>query len=204
VSGRSKAPRGVARLVAALLAALVAGGAGAAEATAPDEFVRVEMGALADLLGGGAPGRVEAVRRRIRAVADFDGFARASLGKTWETLSPGEQRRFREALQRLLESYYMSKPSSIFDEEKASVEGAKVDGEQAEVAVTVDRKDVDVSVVVRLHRAGAGWIADDVVIDGLSLLEDYRAQFRSFLRKRTVRELTARLEARAKAQYAKP
>jgi phospholipid transport system substrate-binding protein len=98
----------------------------------------------------------------------------------------------------------MSKPSSIFDEKKASVDGARLDGDEAEVAVTVDRKDVDVAVVVKLRRAGAGWIAEDVVIDGLSLLEDYRAQFRSFLQKRTVRELTARLEARAKAQRAKP
>jgi phospholipid transport system substrate-binding protein len=204
VSGRSKAPGGVARLAAALLAVLPAGPAAGTAATPPDEFVRGEIGALADLLGGGAPDRFDAVRTRIRAIADFDGFARESLGKTWETLTRAEQKRFRDALQRLLESHYMSKPSSIFDEKKASVDGARLDGDDAEVAVTVDRKDVDVAVVVKLRRAGAGWIAEDVVIDGLSLLEDYRAQFRSFLQKRTVRELTARLEARAKAQRAKP
>lgn len=191
----------VVRLVAPLLALLATGPASAAGTTPPDEFVRAEIGALAELLDG--PGGQEAVRDRIRAVADFEGFARESLGKTWTTLSPGEQRRFKEAVRRLLESHYLSKPASIFDEKKVSVNGAKTTGDGAEVALTIDRKDVDVAVDVRLRRAGAGWVAEDVVIDGLSLLEDYRAQFRTFLKKRSVPELTARLEARAKTQYEK-
>lgn len=187
------------RLVGPVLVLLVAVPVGAAEAPPPDEFVRAEIGTLAELLAGGAPGRLDAVRARVRAIADFDGFARSSLGKTWATLAPGEQKRFKETLQRLLEGHYMNKPSSIFDERKVSVEGAKVTGDRAEVPLTIERKDVDVAVVVKLRRAGSGWIAEDVVIDGLSLLEDYRAQFRGFLRKHSVRELIARLDARAKA-----
>jgi phospholipid transport system substrate-binding protein len=188
------------RLVGPLLVLLATTPASGAEAPPPDDFVRAEIGALADLLTGGAPDRFDVLRQRIRAIADFDGFARSSLGKTWGTLGPGEQRRFTAAIQRLLESHYMGRPSSIFDERKVSVDGAKVTGEAAEVGLTVARKDVDVGVVVKLRRAGAGWIAEDVAIDGLSLLEDYRAQFRSFLRKHTVRELIDRLDARAKAQ----
>jgi phospholipid transport system substrate-binding protein len=195
--------RNVARVIGPLLVLLVTTPVRAAETTPPDEFVRAEIGALADLLSGGAPNRFDVVRNRIRAIADFDGFARKSLGKTWETLSPREQKRFKEAVQRLLESYYMSKPSSIFDKKKVSVQGAKVKGEEAEVALTVERKDVDVAVAVKLHRANAGWIVDDVAVDGLSLLEDYRAQFRNFLKKRSVRELIDRLNARAKAQHEK-
>ena len=193
------------RLVGAVVVLLlVAAPVSAAETPPPDEFVRAEIGALAKLLAGGAPGRFDAVRARVRAVADFEGFARGSLGKTWATLGPGEQRRFKETLQRLLESHYMNRPSSIFDERKVAVEGAKVTGERADVPLTVERKDVDVAVVVKLRRAGAGWIAEDVVIDGLSLLEDYRAQFRSYLKKHTVRELIARLDSRAKANSKPP
>jgi phospholipid transport system substrate-binding protein len=194
--------RNVVRFVGPLLVLLVTTPVSAAETTSPDEFVRAEISALADLLTGGAPDRFDVLRNRVRAIADFDGFARNSLGKTWGTLTRGEQKRFKETIQRLLESYYMSKPSSIFDK-KVSVQGAKVTGEEAEVALTVERKDVDVAVVVKLHRAHAGWIAEDVAIDGLSLLEDYRAQFRNFLKKHSVRELIDRLNSRAKAQYEK-
>jgi phospholipid transport system substrate-binding protein len=183
----SNVVRAAVRIVGALLLVLAAAPVRAAEAPPPDEFVKAEIDALADLLAGGAPNRLDAVRDRIRANADFDGFARESLGRTWATLSPREQRRFRESIQRLLESYYMSRPDSIFDRKKVSVEGAKTAGQRAEVALTVGRKDV----------------ADDVVIDGLSLLEDYRAQFRSFLRKHSVRELIDRLDSRAKARYEK-
>jgi phospholipid transport system substrate-binding protein len=190
--------RDVVRLVGALWV-LVTVPVSAAEPEPPDDFVRAEIGALGDLLTGGAPDRVEVLRDRIRAIADFDGFARKSLGKRWATLSAAEQRRFKAAIQRLLESYYMSKPGSIFDKRKVSVQGAKVTGEEADVALTVARKDADVAVVVKLQRVRGGWVAQDVAIDGLSLLEDYRAQFRSFLRKRSVRELIERLESRAKA-----
>lgn len=193
--------RDVVRTVGPLLLLLLATAAGAAEAPPPDEFVRREIRELGALLSGGAPNRVELLRDRVRALADFEGFARRSLGKTWATLSPREQKRFKASLQGLLESYYLGKPASIFDEEKASVQGAKVGGDLAEVGLTVARKDADVAVAVKLHRAGAGWIADDVVIDGLSLLEDYRAQFRSYLKKHSVAELIARLDARAKAQH---
>jgi phospholipid transport system substrate-binding protein len=155
---------------------------GRRRAAPPDEFVRTEIDALADLLASGAPTASRRCATRIRANADFDGFAREALGQTWATLSPREQKRFKESIQRLLESHYMSKPSSIFDKKKVSVQGAKVAGEEAEVSFTVARKDADVGVVVRLHRGRSGWIAEDVVIDGLSLLEDYRAQFRSYLK----------------------
>jgi phospholipid transport system substrate-binding protein len=193
--------RKIVRFVGPLLVFLITTSVRAAEATPPDEFVRAEISALGDLLAGGAPDRFEVLRNRIRAIADFEGFARKSLGKTWGTLSPREQKRFTDAVQRLLESHYMSKPSSIFDKKKVSVQGAEVSGAEAEVALAVERKDADVEVVVKLHRARSGWIADDVAIDGLSLLEDYRAQFRNFLKKRSVRELTDRLNARAKAQH---
>lgn len=192
--------RSVVRLLGPLLALAVAAPASAAETPPPEAFVRGEIDALADLLAGGAPDRVDALRDRIRAIADFEGFARRSLGKTWGTLSRGEQRRFEAAIQRLLESYYLGRPGSIFDKRKVAVRGARSAGERADVVLAIARKDADVEVVVKLRREDAGWIADDVAIDGLSLLEDYRAQFRSFLKKRSVRELIDRLESRAKAQ----
>lgn len=187
-----------------LLPALLAGArARAGEPAPPDAFVRAEIDTLADLLGSGAPDRVDVLRDRIRTIADFDGFARKTLGKRWGTLSAGEQRRFEEAVRRLLESHYLSRPSSIFDRRKVSVQGAKLAGDDAEVALTVARKDADVEVVVKLHRAREGWIAVDVVIDDLSLLEDYRAQFARFLEKRSVGELVERLDSRARARYGK-
>jgi phospholipid transport system substrate-binding protein len=192
--------RHVLRLAAPLLAAAALAApspARAAEPPAPEAFVRSEIDTLADVLASGRPGRLAEVRRRVRAVADFEGFARRSLGSAWTTLSPAERRRFTEALQRLLESHYMRRPATVFDRRKVAVKGATRDGDRAEVSLEVERKEAPVGVDVRLRRAPEGWIAEDVVLDGLSLLEDYRAQFRTFLKKRTVRELVERLNARA-------
>jgi phospholipid transport system substrate-binding protein len=61
----------------------------------------------------------------------------------------------------------------------------------------VHQEDVDVEVVVRMQQNHGTWIAYDVVFDGLSLMEDYRHQFTTFLRKKSVDALIARLSERA-------
>ncbi|MBI5507470.1 MAG: ABC transporter substrate-binding protein [Deltaproteobacteria bacterium] len=175
----------------------------AAESPPADVFVRAQIDELADVLTGGAPNRFEVLRARVRAVADFDGFAAKALGKTWGTLAAEEQQRFKTAMQGLLESHYMNKPGAIFDKNKVVVKEATPKDGSAAVRLTLKRKDVDVGVVVKVHPGPGAWIVDDVVIDGLSLLEDYRSQFQTFLKKKTVAELIAKLDAKAKANLGK-
>jgi len=165
-------------------------------------FVRAKIDQLADLLMSDAPDRLEQVRRRMQELTDFSGFSERALGPTWGTLTRDEQLRFQRALQRLLESHYMGRPASIFDKQKVQVKSAARVGEQMAVSLAVQRDDVDIDVVVELQALRDGWQVRDVAIDGLSLLEDYRAQFQTYLKKKSLNELIAKLESRAQKNLA--
>lgn len=160
-------------------------------------FVHAKIDELADLLTSGAPDRLEQVRRRMQELTDFSGFSERALGPTWGTLTRDEQLRFQRALQRLLESHYMGRPASIFDKQKVQVKNAVRVGEQTAVHLAVRRADADIDMVVELRALADRWQIRDVTIDGLSLLEDYRAQFQTYLKKKSLSELIAKLESRA-------
>jgi phospholipid transport system substrate-binding protein len=191
------------RLVMLALALFLLPAAAEAAPPAADAFVRGKVDELADLLASDKPDRLDQVRDRVREVADFSGFAERALGKTWAKLSKDERAQFQAALQELLESHYMAHPGKVFDKNKLVVQSAKNDAEGALVTATVKQKDVDIGVIVKLKKVGDGWLVRDVVLDNLSLLEDYRAQFQSYLKKKTLAELTAKLKSKAAANLAK-
>ena len=180
------------------------GGATAIAAPPPaDVFVRGKVDELADLLASGKPDRLNQVRDRVRQVADFSGFAERALGKTWQDLSKDEKARFQAALQKLLESHYMAHSGSVFDKNKLVVKSVAAEPEGATVTAAVKQPDVDVGVVVKLKSVGDTWQVRDVILDGLSLLEDYRSQFQSYLKKKSMGQLIDKLEAKAQANLAK-
>jgi phospholipid transport system substrate-binding protein len=189
-------------MVAAAVALLAVVGTPAVHAAQPltaAQFVRTKIDEFADLIQSNKADRFTILRDRVRRIADFDGFAKQALASQWASASPGERQRFKDAMQALLESHYMSKPATIFDKEKITVEEATVSGEVTNVRSLVKRKDVDIEVLAKLKAGADTWRVEDVTIDGLSLLEDYRSQFQSFLKKKTLAQLITRLHERAEA-----
>ncbi|MBF0157859.1 MAG: ABC transporter substrate-binding protein, partial [Magnetococcales bacterium] len=51
----------------------------------------------------------------------------------------------------------------------------------------------------RLHETGDGWRVFDVLVEGVSVVANYRAQFNQLLRSGSVDELLSRLEEKARA-----
>jgi phospholipid transport system substrate-binding protein len=58
-----------------------------------------------------------------------------------------------------------------------------VDGEQATVRTRVVMRQGDVSIDYRLSARGDRWLIYDVVVDGISITANYRAQFSEVLTK---------------------
>lgn len=170
-----------------------------AAAVPAEAFVRGKIDEFADLIQSGLPKRFDTLRTRVRQIADFDSFAKQALGAPWATASATERQQFKDAMQGLLESHYMSKPSSVFDKEKITISGATPSGTATVVTGAVKRKDVDINFLVKIEPDHDQWRVLDVTIDGLSLLEDYRSQFQSYLKKKTLAQLITRLHDKAEA-----
>lgn len=166
----------------------------------PGEWLSEQIGRVVHILGDPAfQGHDRAAERRaaLRAAAadifDFAEAARRCLGRHWTARTPGEQDEFVRLFAGLLERSYLGKIEH-YSGESIEVSGAQVDGDQAAVRTRiVTRQGTEVPVHYRLHRPGDRWMVYDVVIEGASLVANYRAQFNKIIRTSSYDELVTRL-----------
>ena len=177
-------------LVAALLASPFVARAGEAteqlRATIHDFVAIISSTPVAELQAHGLP---ERARNLVFARFDFSEMARRSLGSHWGALNGGEQGEFVAGLsQRLLASYGRTVRSNSGDniQFKSEVQ----EGEQVKVTTQVVSGSGEVLPIdYRLHGVDGQWKVFDVVIDHVSLVNNYRAQFERVIAKSSVQEL---------------
>ena len=72
-----------------------------------------------------------------------------------------------------------------------------MDGDYAMVRTRiVTRHDTDIPVTYRMIRRGGRWLVYDVLVEGVSLIENYRAQFTAIIETSSYAELVTRMQAR--------
>lgn len=138
-------------------------------------------------------------RARLReAVAphfDFQEMAKRSLGIYWKDRSPSEREEFTRLYQDLLENSYAGKIES-YQGEKILYGKETVDPPYGVVrTVIVTTKGQEIPVNYLLLQDGPRWRIYDVVIEGISLVNNYRSQFASILQKSSFSELVRKLKA---------
>jgi phospholipid transport system substrate-binding protein len=197
VSGR----RWTIRLGAAILLALVAMPA-AAQAGEPTDQIRaaIEKGisVVQDPKLQGK-GKTEERRARLRAAVapyfDFREMAKRSLGIHWKNRTPAEQQEFSLLYQQLLENSYAGKIES-YHGEKILYGRETVDPPYAVVRTNiVTGKGQEIPVNYLLLQEGTRWKIYDVVIEGVSLVNNYRSQFSSILERSSFPDLVRKLKA---------
>ena len=149
----------------------------------PTEQLRATVDALFAALSAprptAAPGPElrERLGRLIAARFDFAEMARRALGAHWPALTMAEQREFVEAFAALLEKSY-GHALYTYSGEKLTYSSETQQGDDAEVHTTAVIKSGDAtSVNYKLHRIDDEWKVYDVVIESVSLVDNYRSQF---------------------------
>src|SRR5437879_12086849 len=91
---------------------------------------------------------------------------------------------------------YVSK-LELYSGEKIRYAGESVEGEQATVRTKiVTKQGTEVPVDYRMHWRGDRWLVYDVVIEGISLVANYRSQFNAIIQTSTYQELVARMKTK--------
>jgi len=127
----------------------------------------------------------EALNRRF----DFNEMARRSLGPDWRRLSPDQQKEFIALFTDLIEEAYLARIEA-YNGEKVEYLKARSDGDFAEVYTKlVDRTGREFSIDYRLYNVKGDWKVYDVVIEDVSLVSNYRSQFRRVLARSSPDEL---------------
>ena len=135
--------------------------------------------------------RQAAVRRVADDMFDFEEFARRSLARHWDARTRAEQAEFVKLFRDLLERVLTGKLDS-YKGEKVVLVGDAIDGargDEATVKLLVGAKQGAVPVDFWMVRRGDRWRACDVVIGGVSLVRNYRAQFDKVIKRASYAQL---------------
>jgi len=142
-----------------------------------------------------AHGLPESARRLVFARFDFSEMTRRSLGSHWGTLNKGEQSEFVEGLTRRLLVFY-GKTMRSENGDEIYYKGEVREGEQVKVVTQIVGVGGEaLPVDYRLHDDNGQWKVYDVVIDHVSMVNNYRAQFERVIARSSLRELLRRVKS---------
>lgn len=135
----------------------------------------------------------------INKVFDFKELSRRTLGRQWKKMKPEQQTEFVGLFEKLLQGVYAdrllaySDQKVIFDKEIMLKKG------RAEVQSYLQTSDgKKIPLFYRLTNKSGGWKAYDVIIEGVSMVKNYRTQFRQILAKDSPEKLLEILRDKVK------
>lgn len=170
----------------------------AGEATAQlsatiNEFVKIMVNTpVAELRTTGLP---EKALKLIHSRFDFTEMTKRSLGQHWKSLAPAEQGEFVDGLTyRLLVTYGRTVRAS--GDEKVVFKKETLDGGYAQVDSVVVGGNSDTSIDYRLHDVNGQWRVYDMVIEHVSIVNNFRAQFEREISRTSVKNLLEKIKQR--------
>jgi phospholipid transport system substrate-binding protein len=122
--------------------------------------------------------------------------AKRSLGPTWGSLSAGQRQEFVQLFSQLLEASYSDKIEKFAQHVKIDYPGEILSGDTVEVRTVVVKANDRIPLNYRLLNQGGTWKVYDVVIEGVSLVSNYRTQFSRIIHESSYAELVKRLKTK--------
>ena len=136
------------------------------------------------------------VRRIADEIFDFGETAKRSLGRHWQARTPAEREEFVQLFSDLLERSYISK-IELFNGERVNYTGETIDGDVATVRTRLlTKQSTEIPVDYRMLRRGERWLVYDVIIEGVSLIANYRTQFNEIIQTSSYPELIKKMKGR--------
>jgi len=176
----------------------------AAGADTPLATVQMHVNSVLDVLRDPAlKGESMKKRRqdRIRAVSekmfDFTELSRRTLAQSWTSFNDGQKKEFVELYKSVLESAYIDKIMAYTDEKVVFQKETALTDKTSEVQTAVMTRKAEIPINYRVIRTDDGWRVYDVVVEGVSLVNNYRSQFREILMNKTPDDLLEILRKKA-------
>jgi phospholipid transport system substrate-binding protein len=123
-----------------------------------------------------------------------------TLGGNWTKLNPAQQKEFVQLYRQILEKAYIDKILSYTDEKIAFSKENMLSKNQAEVQTKVITSSKEIPIFYRVILKDGTWKVYDVVVENVSLVQNYRSQFNSILGKNTPDQLLEILRKKVKGQ----
>jgi phospholipid transport system substrate-binding protein len=173
-----------------------------AEAESPTAYVRgildktmaVQNDASLD-----AKARSRAIHQIIAQSFDFPMMARDTLGATYGQISAGQRQQFTNTFDYLFQDSYSRLVLNFLKRENIQYGQERQEGGKARVDTSIVRTNDTIPVTYLMHSTSRGWLVYDVVVDGVSILENYRNEFGRVIRSNSFGFLLNRMEEQRRA-----
>src|SRR6267378_4177315 len=168
-----------------------------AQAGAPIEQLKAQVNRVVKLIDDPAlKDKRVAVRKIADDIFDFGETAKRSLGRHWAARTEAERDEFVKLFGDLLEHSYISK-IELYGGEKIQYMSDRIEGDQASVlSKLVTKAGSDVPIEYRMLKKGDRWLVYDVIIEGVSLVSNYRTQFNKIIQTSSYAELVKKMKSR--------
>lgn len=144
------------------------------------------------------------IENAILGLFDFEEFSTRTVGPQWRQFTPEQKRDFQAAFTDLLRNTYID-TLDAYDGEHIEFTGevSSNNGTRVEIQMNFLARDKTYPVAFRMLVKNDRWVVYDVIIEGISMIKNYRDQFRDILGKVSPDELIRRVQAKAQEQLAK-
>lgn len=155
------------------------------------------------------PATKQQIRKQIEEEAlsffDFEAFSSRTIGPQWKNFTQEQKSRFQTAFTTLLRNTYIDMLDQYNGESATYVnQVASDDGARVEVQMALKAKDKSYPFAFRMLEKNGRWVVYDVLIENVSMIKNYREQFKDILIKNNPDELIRLVEQKALEQSAQP
>jgi len=172
-----------------------------AYAAAPEEILRVSLNKGLEVLKNkelSAPEKSEQRKKALREIAekifDFEEMSKRTLAMHWKQRSREEQAEFVILFKDFLAGVYTGKIERYGDEDVRYL-AENIEGEYSIVKTNViNKENLSIPIDYKLIARNGDWKVYDVIIEGVSLVNNYRNQFNQIIRTKSYRELVKMLK----------
>ena len=164
----------------------------------PTDDVRTSVEAILEILKDEQLDK-EGKRAQISTVInkrfDFRAMSQRTLATNWKKTSDEEKQQFVALFSQLIENSYVGKVEAYTDE-KVDFTGEKVKGRKAVVETLILTSSADIPINYKVYQKGGQWLVYDVIIEGVSLISNYRSSYQEIMKKEGFDGLLAKMQAK--------
>ena len=176
-------------------------------ADAPLSTVQVNVNKVLDVLRDPAlkaDSAKETKKEKLRSIYEsmFDEveLSKRTLARNWNKLNTPQRQEFVQLYQEVLEKAYIDKILSYTNEKITYERETKLTENQAEVQTLIITSSKKIPISYRVILSGGTWKVYDVIIENVSLVQNYRTQFNNILDKNSPEQLLEILRKKVKSQ----
>ncbi len=125
--------------------------------------------------------RRQKLRTLVEQIFNFDDISRRVLGRYYRRFSKEQFKEFQDLFSRLLEKVYLTKIEHYSNEKVLFEDQKMLSPTNVAVPTKIIKNDQEIPVEYRLVKKRGKWTGYDVIIEGVSLVKNYRSQFYEIL-----------------------